>query len=54
MPGIAETISSLSTTYLEIQKYEDNKESVDLLINQHLLSLPHQDINQLNALNNKT
>lgn len=54
MPGIAEAINKLSTTYLEVIKYQDEQESINSTINKHLMSLPHKDIDQLNMLTDKT
>jgi len=50
MPGIADVIARLSTTYIEIQKFNNNSKPIELEVDKYLKSLPHQDVNTINSL----
>jgi hypothetical protein len=52
MPGIADMIQKLSTTYIEIKKFSNDQSVIDKEIDKHIGTLPHTDINSFNALQN--
>jgi hypothetical protein len=52
MPGIADMIQKLSTTYIEIKKFSNDQSVIDKEIDKHVGTLPHTDINSFNALQN--
>jgi hypothetical protein len=52
MPGIADMIHKLSTTYIEIKKFSNDQSVIDKEIDKHVGTLPHTDINSFNALQN--
>ncbi|PAR29117.1 helix-turn-helix domain-containing protein [Vibrio metoecus] len=53
MPGISEAVQRLSESYLEIQKYRDQKELANRVIENHVMQLPHPDIYKINSLDKK-
>ncbi|MCD9472924.1 hypothetical protein [Photobacterium phosphoreum] len=54
MPGIADMVSKLSTTYIEIQKFKKDSESAGGELKKYLKSLPHQDVNTINSIDNRS
>ncbi|ELQ6314413.1 hypothetical protein VCSRO12_3565 [Vibrio cholerae] len=53
MPGISEAVKRLSQSYLEVQKYKDQKKLAEKLIENHAMQLPHPDIYKISSLDNK-
>ena len=54
MPGIADVVGKLSTTYIEYQKFKIGSESVETEIDKYIKNLPHQDVNTINSIDNRS